>query len=557
LRYLVLFVLLAIPRIGWQGLDKLALSPSDAEALVDSVGKIYFRAKFELYPDYATSKGIHTYDDRLATFSRKERMTFRRRLMRIEPLLESFVVDSLPMASWLDYEFLKRDIAIQQFWLDDVKIWQRSPLLYADACINGIYNLLIKPDLDDVEGKVKARLSRIPEVIASAKANLTDPISLHCEVAADRLRDFAEFVGNLRRDPRLASLDPDLISDSQDLISAFASYCDSLAEVGNPAFALGRENLIHLLTLEGVNRSPEQILKLALQVLESAKQQRQDLKQQSSGSGDSIATDLTREDIIRYFYAEVESAKVFLRRRQIVTLGDTGEVRIVETPVFLRGLIPGYAYEPPGPFDSKQVGYFYVPLPESLDATTSQKFARGITSRAFAGAVVHEAFPGHHLQFVTRSHLPSFIRRMTDNIFTIEGWAFYCEEMMARQGYYGEEGMARALGGIIFRAARAVVDVRLQLGDFTLEDAVDFMVDQTGISRDFATAEVRRYAVSPTQAMSYLLGKQKIVEIRDRVERIRGEAFDIRHFHDVLLGCGALPPDLLETCVISEVTGKK
>ncbi len=558
MRYLILFALLALPRIGWHGPEKLPLSPADAEAFLDTLGKAYFEAKFELYPDYATSKGIHRFDDRLATFSPRALSIYRRRLSHIQPALESFIEDSLSLQSWIDYNLLKNDIAYQQFLLDDLKIWQRSPLTYADACINGIYYLLIKPDIEGLDTKLSSRLRAIPKIIASARANLSDPIELHCEIAATKTRDFAQFLGTLNTHPKLKHLDIGLVDKARAALAGFADFCDSLAITADPDFALGRERFGELLSFNQVSESPEEIVAYATQVLEEAKRQRKSIEQAHLTKADSLrARALGRSDIIRHTYAEIESAKVFLTRNNIVSITDTGEVRIVETPRFLKDLIPGYAYEPPGPFDSKQVGYLYIPLPDSLSEDFKLRFVRIMKSRQLAGIIFHEIFPGHHLQFVVANGNRSLIRRMAENTFAIEGWAFYCEEFMARSGYYGDDSIDHALGGIIFRAARAIVDVKLQVGDFSLDDAINFMINETGADRDFIEREVKRYAVHPCQAMSYLVGKRKIMKIRDQVEKIQGGSFDLKRFHDTLLGCGALPLNLLQTCVTSEIMGRR
>jgi uncharacterized protein (DUF885 family) len=146
---------------------------------------------------------------------------------------------------------------------------------------------------------------------------------------------------------------------------------------------------------------------------------------------------------------------------------------------------------------------------------------------------------------------------MAGDLFMVEGWALYCEEMMAEQGYFGRDGRRRTLDGIIFRAARAIVDVKLQTGEYSLDEATDFMVRETGSKRDFIQREVRRYAVEPTQAMSYLIGKRDLVALRDECKRLKGENFSIKEFHDSLLARGSIPPSLLRISLISELTGRK
>jgi uncharacterized protein (DUF885 family) len=325
-----------------------------------------------------------------------------------------------------------------------------------------------------------------------------------------------------------------------------------VAPTADADFSLGYENFTRLLqTKHMIQESPEDLLAYAERVLAEAKAE----IGSHSGSRSDVTVDtsgaylLTRDDLIEHLYAETESARVFMLRRDLVTLPSDASIEIVETPGFLRGLVPGYAYDPPGPFDDVQRGLFYVPVPADMDLETKVRYMYAMDDRRFAGAVVHEVFPGHHMQIVRANRHPSLIRRLQDNVFTIEGWALYCEELMARRGYSGPDALNRALNGIIFRAARVIVDVKLQTGDFSLDEAADFMVNQTGVDRQYIEKEVRRYAVQPTQAMSYLIGKREIVSLKGEVKSILGESFTLLEFHDTLLSCGSLPPYLLTTCV--------
>jgi uncharacterized protein (DUF885 family) len=97
----------------------------------------------------------------------------------------------------------------------------------------------------------------------------------------------------------------------------------------------------------------------------------------------------------------------------------------------------------------------------------------------------------------------------------------------------------------LWRSARVVVDVRLQRGEMTLEEAASFMVSEAHLTSDKAVAEVTRYAMNPTQPSSYLLGKLAIVDIRRRYEEKAGDSFDLRQFHDSLLDLGSIPPALV------------
>jgi uncharacterized protein (DUF885 family) len=559
LRYIIAVMLLALPPVGWKGEEKVPLPAATAEAIVDSVGREYYDAKFALYPAYATSKGAHDYDSRLSTFSPRSINAFLRRTKRFQTSLSNFDEDSLGIEAWVDLRALQADMATQQLVLEDLDLWHRSPVLYSDACIDGIYSLIVRPDRADPGAALAARLAMVPEVVASGRSNLTEPVRLHCEVASQSLKDLSHFLANFAEEDTGFDVDPRLLRRAEKSLSGFAVYLDSLGQVADPEFHLGRDGLIKLLETEHmIDDPPEALIAYAENILAEAQAGRRSFFGSASQADIDTAKAnlLTAEDLKAHLHAEIESARVFIRRRDLVTLPDKESIMVAETPGFLRNLIPGYAYEPAGPLDTCRTGLFYVPLAGEMNLATRLSCARKITERGWRGVVVHEAFPGHHMQITVANEHPSYIRRLQDNLFAMEGWALYCEEMMAREGYCGDDGIGAALGGIVFRAARGIVDVQLQLGEFSLDEAVDFMVRETGAPRGFIEKEVRRCAVRPTQAMSYLIGKREMVALRDEIETIVGDSFTLKRFHDIVVSCGSLPPYLLKTCAISEAVGR-
>ena len=166
--------------------------------------------------------------------------------------------------------------------------------------------------------------------------------------------------------------------------------------------------------------------------------------------------------------------------------------------------------------------------------------------------MVHEAYPGHHLQLQIAGLNDDPVRKWQFNIMMIEGWALYCEEMVYHVGLYGESDPPQwlaILGGIRFRAARIVADVKLHTGQFTYDECVAWMSDVLEISsesgREYIRKEVRRYTFSPTYQMSYLMGKREIMDLRRAAETRDGDRFSLKAFHDALLAEGSIPPTLM------------
>ena len=172
----------------------------------------------------------------------------------------------------------------------------------------------------------------------------------------------------------------------------------------------------------------------------------------------------------------------------------------------------------------------------------------------------HEGNPGHHMQISIAQELEDTPTFRTQQFFGayVEGWALYSEllakEMGAYQDPYADFGR---LTTEMWRAIRLVVDTGLHSKGWTEQQAIDYFSENSPEPLASVTAEVRRYIVWPGQATSYKVGMLKILELREYAEAELGEAFDIRDFHDVILGGGALPLDLLERRVETWVENTK
>ena len=162
---------------------------------------------------------------------------------------------------------------------------------------------------------------------------------------------------------------------------------------------------------------------------------------------------------------------------------------------------------------------------------------------------VHEAVPGHHMQIALQQELEMPDWRRNTAFFTafVEGWGLYSERLGIEMGLYDtpQKDMGR-LGYEMWRASRLVVDTGIHFKGWTKEQAVAFMKDNTTLTDANIDAEVNRYISNPGQALAYKLGELKIRELRSKAEKTLGAKFDLRRFHDAVLGQGSVPLDTLE-----------
>jgi uncharacterized protein (DUF885 family) len=217
-------------------------------------------------------------------------------------------------------------------------------------------------------------------------------------------------------------------------------------------------------------------------------------------------------------------------------------VEVQRVPAYAESSAPAGYYYPPA-MDGSRPGIYFINLGNMKEHTRW----------SLPTLTYHEANPGHHFQLALAQSIGDIpmLRRARSMTAFAEGWALYAEQLVYEMGVYDDDpyGNLGRLQAELYRAVRLVVDTGIHRKRWTREQAIEYMVDNTGLQEEAVRVEIERYFVMPGQACAYKIGLLKILELRERARQALGDAFDIRDFHSVALESGALPLSVLERVV--------
>jgi hypothetical protein len=261
----------------------------------------------------------------------------------------------------------------------------------------------------------------------------------------------------------------------------------------------------------------------------------------------------TKQDLLETYRKEVVRARQFLQDQDLNSIPPE-KLRVIETPGWYRESIPFAAYLPRG----NGHGDFMVTSVLDPDPAKEDEQLRAHNYGFIPSVVIHEAFPGHHLQHAHTDRVERDTTtdegRTTQQVYELtpyspffgEGWAVYGEEVALEKGYYKpgsgpmneEQVKLVALRSLLWRAARAYLDPKVNTGQMTYQEAVQFLGDNVVMEQDRAEMEVNRYFRRPTEVASYMVGKMQFQQLRKQLEQKEGKNFQLKAFHDKLLSEG-------------------
>ncbi|MBS3790160.1 MAG: DUF885 domain-containing protein [Candidatus Thermoplasmatota archaeon] len=511
-----------------------------------------FETFIERNPTMATHLGIHEHDHRLPEVTR-----------------EKFVEDIELMEDWLeelkdfDQKELDRENKIAKklglhifelrlFSMKELRQWEQAP--NAPNLIGSSLLLLLKREFAPIEERLESIISRIeevPRVLEEERSRLEDPVRLWIDMAiesAEQLPMLFKLVQMLAKEKGLGEEKLEKVNEATNKADeALEQYIDDLKDLRRDAsedYTIGEEKFEDLLEKRDLGYDSEEIHKIGEELLEEAKDDMKRYAEKIDSEGDvqkavekvESKTPENFGDALGWYEEGLEDAKDFIEENDLATIPEGEEIEVMETPEYMRNIIPFAAYISPAKFDETKKGIYVVTPPNEESNLSNYSYwdVRNTT--------VHEGYPGHHLQLAAATTNDDVFRIFSHATETVEGWAHYCEEMMKDHGF-DDTPEARLIQSkdIVWRAARIIVDVRLSTGKMSFEEAVDYLVDNVGMDRQDAEKEVKRYTQNPAYQLSYLLGKKMIKELKEDVKEKMGDDFSEKFFHDTILYAGSVP----------------
>jgi uncharacterized protein (DUF885 family) len=526
----------------------------------------YLRAN----PEDATELGDHRFDGQLTDYSTEARAKALAAQKDFRDKLNAIDGSKLTGANNIDFRILKESIDYQIFRAEELKEPEWNPLVYMDSLANSLY-LLVARDFASPEQRIpnlRQRMEGIPRVIAQAKANLQHPPRVHTETAIEQTQGAI----NLVREGLAPLLDraPQMKRDLAPLQEKTAAALDDykkwlqndLLPRSDGNFRLGAEKfrkklrfaLASELSMEEIMKRAEADLKQTqTAIYETALPLYKkyfpnadpatlaDKHKVTAAVLDKLAEQHPDDaTVVGYAKEVVGEATNFVRSHNLVTIPDT-PLDVIAMPEFKRGVAIAYC-DSPGPLDKSGKTFFAVaPTPKDWSKERKESFFREYNNYQIRDLTVHEAMPGHYLQLAHANEFraPTLVRAIFRSGPFIEGWAVYCEQVMAEQGYGGPEVKMQQLKMRLRAIANAILDQSIHAGNMTEKEAMDLMMKETFQQEGEAVAKWKRARLTSAQLSTYFVGATEHLDLRAAAEK--KPDFDLKKYNDQVISYGSPP----------------
>ncbi len=544
----------------------------------DDLNKKMLPRFFSVNPDAATLFGMHDPYDGMLPHGGVKRIKDTLSLFREweRSASETAKEGALSEDQEISLEILGMCKRLIRFALNDYPEWKMFP----EACeMPGvILFLMLSREYAPYEQRaawLSSRIGQMPRFLKEFRTRYRPgkpvrPWTRHALSTCRGFPDFLTFIekhSEKRISKNLAGELSRNVAAANDALAEHLTWLEGLMERATDDFAMGRKNLEKLLKIRGFTLTQDEILDLANAGLEEMRAERDQAARRISPDDPSKAIRTIRDDCAETFALaldetrrEMARAKRWIVDHGVCTIDYEGDVLVKETPPFLRTGVTTAALLMPAVFDQGSPGIYLITQPEAVEDMKQE-----CNRSAIVNTTVHEAYPGHYHQGAMSFKKPwmhqlHHMTMTTDTMVcayeTMEGWAHYCEKMMFEKGYAAnDKSYYVMLDYAIWRACRAIHDVRLCRGDAKVDEMVEFFMKETDSSKETAEGDVIGFSRTPAYALSYFTGRHLVLKLKKDLEMELGSRFDERSFHDLLAMNGNLPFHMAERVVRKGMEG--
>jgi hypothetical protein len=473
----------------------------------------------------------------------------------------------------IDYDIFRQVLEARLFALEMLREWQWNPLEYNVS--EALYLLIAREStpFDTRMRNLTGRLRALPAVVSAARTNLVAPPMIHTQTAILQnegsltlLRETLQpFVDSLR-----GPLRDSLITAREAAIALLQTYGHwlrtDLLQRASGDFSIGPDLYRRKFALRlDTEMKPEQLLAKAEALMEETTEEMDRLSTELfpaffpdrsiPGNRDRrIRAVLARlsEDfpsdstIVAQAERDLREAEAFVRDRRLVTV-PTDVLDIIVMPEFQRGVAVAYC-DSPGPLEKNGKTFFAIsPTPGGWTQLQKESFYREYNDHMLKNLVVHEAMPGHFLQLVTANSVaaPTLLRSVFPSGVFAEGWATYCEQLMADAGYGGAGMKMQQLKMYLRLLINAIIDQGIHASGMTRQQGMRLMMERGFQEEGEASGKWRRACLTSVQLSTYFYGNLMMRELRTRSQAQQGTEFSLAEFHDQVLSHGTISPKYL------------
>jgi uncharacterized protein (DUF885 family) len=520
-----------------------------------------------LSPVGATSSGYHQHngislDEALDDWSPAGIEAARKFNVEFEGRLAALDQTALDKEQRADAGIIRNNLELAVLDLNEIQSYKHNPTTYVELAGNALYTpyMLNYAPKEQRFGHIIKRMEKLPMLFEQAKANLADSPAVWTRVAREENAGNIDLIDKTLRKEVPDGQKADYAKAAGPALAAlrdFNTYLEKTLSKKESDWRLGKEKYARKFAyVLATDKSPEQLLAAAEADLKSTREEMAKLAAPHTVKEalDEIAKQhATPDTYMAAAKKTLEETTTFVREKGLLQLPSGGNLEVIETPLFMRGIY-GVGGFNPAPVLEPQLGAFYWVTPISKDWSKDriESKLREYNNFGLAHLTIHEAMPGHYVQFEYANAVQPTSRRLLRGVFGngayIEGWAFYTQQMMTDEGFMNNApGMRLTLYKQILRGlANTILDIRLQTMGMTDQQALDLMINDTYQEKEEATAKLQRAQLSSCQLPTYYSGWKGWLEARERAKQRKGPSFSLAEFHERALKESAVPLPALD-----------